>query len=185
MNTRFHRIASATLLLSSLLGAQSLLAANISRPDYTAGKERISADAKAGKATCKALAGNARDICNAEATAKEKVAMAELEFSHTGTRKDQDRIVTVKADTTYAVAKERCDDKTGNDKDVCVKEAKAVQTKALADLKLSQKVGAARTDAATDKRDADYKVAAEKCETLAGGAKTSCITAAKAQFGKS
>ena len=185
MNTRLHRTAAAALLLSSLLGAQALYAANISRPDYTAGKDRIAAAYKADKAACKPLAGNARDICNEEATAKEKVALAELEFAHTGTRKDQDHIVTVKADTAYAVAKERCDDLAGNAKDVCVKEAKAVQTKALADLKMGQKVGAARSDAMADKRDADYKVAAEKCDMLAGDAKTSCVASAKSKFGKS
>ncbi|MEI2678171.1 MAG: hypothetical protein V9G29_10180 [Burkholderiaceae bacterium] len=31
---------------------------------------------------------------------------------------------------------------------------------------------------------ADYKVAAEKCDALAGDAKAGCLTAAKARFGK-
>ena len=34
------------------------------------------------------------------------------------------------------------------------------------------------------KTDADYKVAAEKCEALAGDAKSSCMASAKAKFGK-
>ena len=88
------------------------------------------------------------------------------------------------AETTYAVAKERCDDKAGNAKDVCVQEAKAAETKALADAKLGKVVGAARTDAAQDKRDADYKVQLEKCDALAGDAKTGCVATAKSTFGK-
>jgi hypothetical protein len=76
------------------------------------------------------------------------------------------------------------DDRSGNAKDVCVKEAKAVEAKALADAKLGQEVGKAKLDAAQDKRDADYKVAVEKCGALAGDAKTSCIAAAKTKFGK-
>ena len=64
-------------------------------------------------------------------------------------------------------------------------EAKAVETRALADAKLGKQIGEAKKDATEDKRDADYKVAAEKCDALAGDAKSSCIAAAKAKFGKS
>ena len=57
--------------------------------------------------------------------------------------------------------------------------------KALADAKLGKQIGAAQTDAAETKRDAEYKVATEKCESLAGDPKSSCMAAAKARFGKS
>lgn len=67
---------------------------------------------------------------------------------------------------------------------MCVKEAKAVEAKALADAKLGKEIGEARKNAADEKRDADYKVAIEKCDALAGDAKTGCVTAAKAKFGK-
>lgn len=67
---------------------------------------------------------------------------------------------------------------------MCVKETKAVEVKALADAKLGTKIGEARKEAADDKRDADYKVAAEKCDAMAGDAKASCIATAKADFGK-
>ena len=43
----------------------------------------------------------------------------------------------------------------------------------------------ARKEANADKLDADYKVAIEKCDALAGAAKDSCVSAAKAQFAKS
>jgi len=67
---------------------------------------------------------------------------------------------------------------------VCVKEAKAVEVKALADAKMGKEIGEARKDAAADKIDADYKVAIEKCDALAGDAKSNCVTAAKSRFGK-
>ena len=57
-------------------------------------------------------------------------------------------------------------------------------TKAQADAKAAQKGTEARMDASKDKRDADYKVAAEKCDALAGDAKSSCVASAKAHFGK-
>ena len=49
---------------------------------------------------------------------------------------------------------------------------------------MHKKVGEARKDAAEDKRDADYKLATEKCDSLAGDAKAACMSAAKAKFNK-
>ncbi|MGA8033942.1 MAG: hypothetical protein WCB48_16270 [Casimicrobiaceae bacterium] len=42
----------------------------------------------------------------------------------------------------------------------------------------------ARKDASADKREAEYKVAIQKCDALAGPAKDACVSNAKAQFGK-
>jgi hypothetical protein len=36
----------------------------------------------------------------------------------------------------------------------------------------------------TVKRDANYKVAIEKCDALAGDAKSSCVASAKTTYGK-
>lgn len=177
------------LKLASVLAAVLLLpaaqAANMSKVDYKGAKARISADYKTDKTACAALAANAKDICVQEANAKEKVAYAELEYAYTGKAADQNKVLVAKADSAYAVAKERCDDKAGNDKDVCVKEAKAVQIKALADAKMGKEIRAAKKDASQDKRDADYKVALEKCDALAGDPKAACVAAAKTKFGKS
>ena len=97
----------------------------------------------------------------------------------------EEALATVaKAEAAYGVARELCDDKGGNDKDVCVTEAKAARTKALADATLDKKIVAASRDAVEDKREADYKVAAEKCDSLAGDAKTACVNEAKARFNK-
>ena len=50
--------------------------------------------------------------------------------------------------------------------------------------KADKKVIEARNDARNDKIDAEYKVAKEKCDALAGAGKDSCISDAKAKFGK-
>ena len=84
----------------------------------------------------------------------------------------------------YKADRAACDAQSGNAKDVCVQEAKAVEVKALADAKMGKEIRDARQDAATEKLDADYKVAIEKCDALAGDAKTNCVAAAKARFGK-
>lgn len=172
------------LLCASLLALPAAYAATMNKDDYKAAKTRISDTYKADKTACDPLKGNAKDICVEEAKAKEKVARAELEYDYSGKASDRNKIAEVKAKTAYSVAKERCDDLTGNDKDVCVKEAKATETKALADAKMGKEVSNAKKDAAAEKAEADYKVAIEKCDALTGDAKTSCVAAAKAKFGK-
>jgi len=42
----------------------------------------------------------------------------------------------------------------------------------------------ARQEATQDKRDADYKVAIEKCDALSGPAKSTCVSDAKLRYGK-
>lgn len=172
------------LLAASLLTLPMAQAASMTKADYQSAKDRIKAEYKTDKAACGSQSGNAKDVCIEQGKAKEKVALADLEYSYTGKPADRTKAMVVKAETTYAVAKERCDDLSGNPKDVCVKEAKAAEVKAKADAKMGKEIGEARKDAAADKRDADYKVAAEKCDALAGDAKTSCMANAKMTYGK-
>ena len=174
----------AALLCLSLLCVPAAQADTVSKPYYKASKTRISETYKADKTACKSLASNAKDICKEEAKAKEKMARAELEFSYTGKASDQVKILVVKAETVYEVAKERCDEQTGNAKDICKQEAKAAKKKALADLKMNQDITKAKKTDASEIMDADYKVAIEKCDGLAGEAKTGCVTLAKGKFGK-
>lgn len=185
ITTRSSRIARIALAAAALLAASVSLAAPLSKEDYTASKDRIEAEYKADRAACDKYSGNAKDICTAKASGKEKVALAELEYARSGKPADATKLAITKADATYAVAKDMCDDKSGNAKDVCVSEAKAAHTKALADARMSEKIGDARKDAVQDKNDADYKVAIEKCESLSGDAKTACVSAAKARYNKS
>jgi hypothetical protein len=183
MNQHFNLKSAVALCAMAVLPLAH--AANMSRDDYKAGIDRIEATAKADKDACKAMNGNAKDVCMKEADGKEKIAKAELEYNRTGKADDQNKIAVVKADATYAVAKEKCDDLAGNPKDVCQKEAKAAHTKGVADAKMARQIGDARQDANKDKMDASYQAAAEKCDAMSGDAKDRCIAAAKAKHGKS
>jgi hypothetical protein len=90
---------------------------------------------------------------------------------------------TVKqADADYKAAKEACKPRQGNDKDVCMKEAKAAHVKVTADAKAKRKAGVAMADARDDKMDANYKVAKEKCDAMSGDAKDACIRDAKMKY---
>jgi hypothetical protein len=176
---------ATTALFTAMFAASGAFAATGNKTDYNAAKERIAAEYKTDKATCDGYSDNKKDVCLEQAKGKEKVAKAEAEYNYTGKPADMNKVAIAKADSTYDVAKEMCVDEGGSEKDVCKTEAKSAHTKAIADAKLSKKVGEARKDAAEDKRDADYKVAAEKCDTLAGDAKSACMSAAKAKFNKS
>lgn len=170
--------------IAAMMAASGAFAATGNKTDYDAAKDRISAEYKADKAACDKFSGNQKDVCHEQAKGKEKVAKAEAEYNYTGKARDADKVAIAKADADYAVAKQMCDEKGADAKDMCVAEAKAAHKKALADAKLSKKVGEARKDSAEDKRDADYKVATEKCDSLAGDAKAACVSAAKSRFGK-
>jgi hypothetical protein len=180
---KFASIALAATLASLTMSTQ-VSAQAMSKADYSAAKTRISSEYKADKTICKQLAGNAKDICIEEGQAKEKIAKAELTYSYTGKQADKVKVSTVKADTLYSVAKEKCDDLSGVPKTTCRTEAKATHTKTLADIKMGKQINEAKVDDAQTKLDADYKVATQNCAALADDAKASCVAAAKAKYGK-
>ncbi|MGZ8260107.1 MAG: hypothetical protein ACXWUL_06100 [Caldimonas sp.] len=150
---------------------------------YESARASAKSTYEAARKQCDAKNGNAKDICVAEAKAARTKAEEDAEVAHKNTPKAREHAVREVAEANYQVAKQRCDDRTGNDKDVCVKVAKAELTRAKADAKARRKTTDARSDAAKDKREADYKVAAEKCDALNGDAKSTCIKDAKAKYG--
>lgn len=186
-------------LLVSLLTAAGIAfagAANaadkmMSRDAYRAGKDKIETQYKTDKDHCSPMSGNAKDVCQKEAKGKENIAKAELQAGYKPGAKSDAEVVKAKADAHYAVAKEKCDDMSGNQKDVCVKEAKAEHVKMKGDAKVMkvsdktpEKRADARKDAREDTRDAQYKVAVEKCDAMSGAAKDTCVKNAKTRYGK-
>ena len=134
----FAYSCQALSIVAALFAGSTVMAASMSHAEYAAKKDQISAEYKADKAACDKLDGNNKDVCVEKAKGKEKVAKAELEFNYTGKQADSAKIAVAKADANYDVAKEMCDDKKGNDKDLCVKDAKAAHAKAIADAKSSK-----------------------------------------------
>jgi len=170
--------------------------APMTRDSYALAKKNADAQYKIDTEACSSLSGNARDICVAEAKGRDNVTKAEAEAAYENTPKARQGARVARAQATYDVSVEKCDDLAGNPKDVCVKEAKAGLVKGKADAKVDrvtadtrQEAGAkqaeARKDANADKRDAEYKVAIEKCDALAGPTKDACVSNAKVEYGKS
>jgi len=170
--------------------------APMSKDAYDAAVKSAETQYKMDKDACSSRGGNAKDICLAEASGREKIAKADAEAGYKGTPKAREDSRVARAEATYNVAKQKCNELSGNSKDVCVKEANATMVKAKADAKVEQvaadtkedsamKQADARRQAAEQKRDADYKVAVEKCDALTGAAKSTCVSDAKLRYGKS
>lgn len=186
---------SAGLAVAGSAAAQAP-SAPMSKDSYTTAKNDADAQYKADKAACASLSGNANDICVAQAKGKESAAKADAAAAYENTPKARETARVAHAQANYGVAIEKCDDLAGNPKDVCVKEAKSGLVKGKANAKVDRvaadtshdaavKQADARKEANSDKRDAEYKVAIEKCDVLAGPAKDSCVGTAKMQYRKS
>ncbi|MEO7108084.1 MAG: hypothetical protein ABIZ09_17040 [Rhodoferax sp.] len=196
-------IAAIALCLSFGMAAH---ADTMTKAEFKNAKEKIETEYKAALVPCDALAGNPKKICVTEAKGNKKVAMANLDASNEPSVKAQRKASDAKAEATYDLAHQKCQDQAGNAKDVCIKEAKAADVAAKADAKAmmktkeanadarttinkaatkaSDKASDARNEAAVDKTDAQYKVEKEKCDTMAGAAKDNCLNQAKVRFGK-
>ena len=194
--TKFTSGLLAAAFAASFAASAEAATTPITKSQYDDAKTRAEADYKMEREKCDNLAGNAKDICVAEAKANMMRAEAKAKAAYKNTRSAWYDQQVKNADADYLVAKEKCDDLGGNDKDVCVKEAKAARTKAIADAKAQRKTADAqgearkeandaRRDAAEDKRDADYKVELQRCDDLSGDAKDNCVQRAKRTFGKS
>ena len=120
-----------TLLAALTVALFSGHAMALTKAEYDAAKDVIKAEYKADKANCATLAGNAKDVCEEEAEGKEDIAKADLEAQYKPTPRNQEKARVARADAAYEVAKEKCDDLSGDTKNSCEKDAKAAHTAAL------------------------------------------------------
>lgn len=147
MNVRMSLVAFAAMLsfgaqaqataTTSTTATSTASAPTMTKEQVKAEHERIEAAAKSDKAACKQMKDNAKDICEAEAKAKEKVAKAELKYKETGSARDQEKLAKMRAEADYEVAKEKCEDQPKDQVSACKKEAKAAEKSAMAAAKKS------------------------------------------------
>lgn len=197
------KMGALALAVALTFGAGAM-AAEMSEQQYQFHKNNIETEYKAGQAGCDSLAGNANDICIAQAEGWMVVAKAELEASYKPSIKTRYEALLAKANADYAVAVEQCDDKAGNSKDVCVQQAKALKVRQSADAEAQMKAAKANAaasgkardaqeaaekkssqayqDSGEEMGDADYQVGKEKCDELAGSAKDLCLSNARVGF---
>lgn len=151
---------------------------------YEQAKASAEATYKAERAKCDVITGNPKDVCVAQAKAVRVRADEEAGAAYKNTLRAYTSARLKIASANYDLDKVKCGALAGNDKDVCVQQAKATLIAAQADAKADKKAIEARTDARDDKRTAQYKVALEKCDAFAGAVKDNCVSAAKTQYGK-
>ena len=177
----------STALISVVLASGAAQAARPSaeaKAAYVQAKDSASATYKAARASCDAIAGNPKDVCVAEGKANRIRAEQEAEAYYRNTLKAYTQSRLKIAEANYDRDKIKCNAFTGNEKDVCVSQAKSTLVATRADATADKKAIEARNDARDDKRTAEYKVALEKCDAFAGAVKDTCVSAAKSQYGK-
>jgi hypothetical protein len=95
-------------------------------------------------------------------------------------KRENDRI-----SAEFKTQKQSCDSRSGNAKDICMAEAKGNEKVAKAELDARDKgTPKARQDALAARADANYEVAKERCDDLAGNTKDVCLKDAKATLVK-
>ncbi len=162
-------VAAAIALVFS---AGALAAQSMSKQDYKTSRDKISADYKAAKSGCDSKMANAKDVCMAEARGTERVARAELDARNKPGAKADVAVAIAKAESAYAVAKEKCDDKAGNDKTACLKEARVAEANAKAEAR-----GARTTAAAGNPAPAKNAASAPKKESAGEYVDDATVTA--------
>ena len=120
-----NKLGIAVLGVVFGLAATGAFAKGMSKAEYKAEKVQIRADYKSNKDACKSLADNARDVCVTEAKAKEKAAKAELKNKYEPTKRHRRGANKSGAKGRYAVAKEKCEALSGDEKTTCINRAKA------------------------------------------------------------
>lgn len=186
----------AAFSVSLCLGlAGSAIGAEMSKDMHRAEMDAIASKYTADKAACASMAGNVKDICVEEAKGREKVSRAALEAKFNPNEKSTYNLSIARAEAAHEVAKEKCDDFSGNNRDICVLEAKGSYISASENARVqlesaaakavaSERMSDVRRDAASEKGDADYAIAKEKCDALAGDAKADCLKVAETKHVK-
>jgi hypothetical protein len=149
---------------------------------YQQARDTAETTYKNARAKCDTISGNPHDLCVAEAKAARVQAEEEAGAAYENTLAAYTRARMRIASANYDRDKTRCDGLTGNNKDVCMAQAKAALIAAQADAKADKKTIEARNEAREDKQKAAYKVALEKCDAYAGAVKDQCVAQAKAAY---
>ena len=117
----------------------------------------------------------ARHIATADGWFVQSVLDGKFEFDPAAAEKAEEKLTT--AADAVAFYEKSMRDKVKAD-------AKAERQSASAQMSANEKIADARKEADDTKREADYRVAMERCDTFAGERKDLCVKDAKARFGK-
>jgi hypothetical protein len=96
----------------------------LTKDAYKAARDRIEQQSRAERKACERFKGNPKDVCEAQARGREKVAKAQLEAQYKPNPETEKLAKFSQADADYDVAKVRCDAMKDKAKDQCLAQAK-------------------------------------------------------------
>jgi osmotically-inducible protein OsmY len=138
---------------------------------YKAAINKSDADYKTAKSACDAQSANAKDVCEAQAKVARANAESTAALQFKNDKKSVEKAQINVADANYDLAKEQCDNRTGNDKDSCLSGAKQQHTAWVNDAKAGKKA-------------ADTAQTGIDCSTMSGTDKASCEARSKTELTK-
>lgn len=136
------------------------------------------------RARCDVIAGIAHEICITDARAARVRAEEEAGAAHKNTLAAYTQARMRIASAYYDRDRTRCGALAGNDREVCLQQAKATLVATRADARADRKAIEARLDARDEKIAAEYRVALQKCDAYAGAIKDQCVSTARMAYGK-
>ena len=179
MKTTILATVLATAISASYAAAPTA-ALNHDPATYKNVTQKAAADYKLATNACKDMSGNAKTVCMEEAKAARAHTEADAVAQYNNTTAGRAKARSAVADADFAVAKAKCADATGAEKESCMANAEAVHTAAVADVKADRATAGATPvttspNTTTASRDATKAAAVDKCAQIAGSTKTGCL----------
>jgi hyperosmotically inducible protein len=177
----------ATLLATAAgasFAAAPTAALNHDPATYRNVTQKAAADYKAAVAKCTSMSGTDKEVCTAEAHTARVHAEADALAKYNSTADGRTKAATRVADADFALAKARCDAKSGADKDDCLNGARSAHTAALADAKAGRPVTTAMGNSGMAGTTGVEKTAMDKCAQAGGSAKTGCLVETRGSVAK-
>jgi hypothetical protein len=133
--------------LVALAAALAAAAAHAAEPNVAAELVRIDAEFDAARERCDDRAGQAKNVCLAEARAERRVRKVEVAARGEGTPKARYDAKIARAEAEFDVQKERCGEQAGAARDGCIAEARTREAKAKDEARAERREAEGRSEA--------------------------------------
>jgi len=199
---------SCTIAMMVSLAFSADAAPAMSDNQYQSARRVLAAEYDANREACRSVPGRSIGLCMAEAHREFQIGSARLEATYMPSRSASYKARVAIANADYLVERRKCNEKLGDVKRLCVKQARAAliadkaaayasEDASLATRAVNEKANAARKamreeeertearkDAATERRDLDLRIAKEYCRTMPDDGKLACAKEAEKRFGR-
>ena len=138
-NRILHKVFIVSVAASTVFGFVDVVnAVESTRADYVTAKAQAHELYKDARAQCASLSGIPKKVCVKEAKLEQVRSTAQAEAAYKNTSKARANAHLEIAEAEYELAIAKCALQSGDDKDICVKQAKAVKTAEIAQAKVGR-----------------------------------------------